>query len=116
MTRFCLIAAFAVLSAAPAVAPAQTVDSAVSKALPEPKIQPPLELKEVFAKQTATGHFVPNSMPIMQRKPRLVRAFRQLSDAVFEDEPMRSPKSTSRATAGSLAGAILEPHAFGERS
>ncbi len=44
------------------------------------------ELKAVFDKQKAGGHFVPNSMLIMQRKPKLVKAFRQLSEAVFDPE------------------------------
>lgn len=44
------------------------------------------ELKEVFAKQQASGHFVANSLLIMQRKPRLVTAIRQLSAAVFDPQ------------------------------
>lgn len=42
------------------------------------------ELKEVFAKQQAAGHFVPNSLLIMQRRPKLVTSIRQLSAAVFD--------------------------------
>ena len=42
------------------------------------------ELKDIFARQQASGHFVPNSQLIMQRKPGLVKAIRQLSAAVFD--------------------------------
>ena len=44
------------------------------------------ELAELFARQQASGHFVPNSVLIMQRKPKLVKAFRQLSEAVFDPD------------------------------
>lgn len=44
------------------------------------------ELKEVFAKQQAANGFVPNSMLVMQRRPKLVKAFRELSAAVFDPD------------------------------
>lgn len=57
----------------------------ISRLMPLPIDHVP-ELKEVFAKQQASGHFVPNSLLIMQRKPKLVTAIRQLSAAVFDSE------------------------------
>jgi alkylhydroperoxidase family enzyme len=44
------------------------------------------ELKEIFDKQQAAQGFVPNSMLVMQRRPKLVKAFRALSAAVFDPE------------------------------
>lgn len=44
------------------------------------------ELKEMFEKQKASGHYVPNSQLIMQRRPKLVQAMRQLSAAVFDPQ------------------------------
>jgi hypothetical protein len=44
------------------------------------------ELREIFSKQQASGHYVANSQLIMQRRPRLVKALRQLSAAVFDPE------------------------------
>jgi len=44
------------------------------------------ELRETFVKQQASGHFVANSLLIMQRRPKLVTAIRQLSAAVFDPE------------------------------
>lgn len=44
------------------------------------------ELTEIFEKHQAAGNFVPNSQLIMQRKPKLVKAFRQMSAAVFDPE------------------------------
>ncbi len=44
------------------------------------------ELTEIPEKHQAAGHFVPNSQLIMQRKPKLVKAFRQMSAAVFDPE------------------------------
>jgi len=45
-----------------------------------------VELKEVFEGAAKSMGFVPNSMLIMQRKPKLVKAIRQLSAAVFDPE------------------------------
>ena len=44
------------------------------------------ELKDEFAGAARSMGFVPNSMLIMQRKPRLVKAMRQLSAAVFDPD------------------------------
>jgi len=44
------------------------------------------ELKDVFDSTARNMGFVPNSMLIMQRKPKLVKAIRQLSVAVFDPE------------------------------
>lgn len=45
-----------------------------------------VELKDEFASAAKSMGFVPNSMLIMQRKPKLVKAMRQLSIAVFDPE------------------------------
>lgn len=44
------------------------------------------ELKDEFATTAKSMGFIPNSMLIMQRKPKLVKAMRQLSIAVFDPE------------------------------
>lgn len=44
------------------------------------------ELKDVFESYVRALGFVPNSVLIMQRKPRLVRALAQLSAAVWDPE------------------------------
>ena len=44
------------------------------------------ELKDVFESTAKSMGFVPNSTLIMQRKPKLVKALRQLSMAVFDPE------------------------------
>lgn len=44
------------------------------------------ELTEIFEKTRQSGHFVPNSQLIMQRRPKLVKAMRQLSAAVMDPE------------------------------
>lgn len=44
------------------------------------------ELDELFAQHQKSGHFVPNSQLILQRKPKIVRALRALSAAVFDPE------------------------------
>ena len=44
------------------------------------------ELKEAFESSAKSFGFVPNSLLIMQRKPKLVKAIRQLSAAVFDAE------------------------------
>jgi uncharacterized peroxidase-related enzyme len=49
-------------------------------------LPPDPQLKEVFAGYERSLGFVPNSMLIMQRKPRLVRAFSQLLSAIWDPE------------------------------
>ena len=44
------------------------------------------ELKEMFEKMQSSGHFVPNSQLILQRKPAIVRAMRALNAAVFDPQ------------------------------
>jgi hypothetical protein len=44
------------------------------------------ELKDVFDQIKASGHYIPNSQLILQRKPKIVRAIRALSSAVFDPE------------------------------
>ena len=44
------------------------------------------ELKDVFESTAKSMGFVPNITLIMQRKPQLVKALRQLSMAVFDPE------------------------------
>ena len=44
------------------------------------------ELDDVFDQYKASGHFIPNSQLILQRKPKIVRALRALSSAVFDPE------------------------------
>ncbi len=44
------------------------------------------ELNDVFQQHQASGHYVPNSQLILQRKPKIVRAIRALSSAVFDPE------------------------------
>jgi hypothetical protein len=44
------------------------------------------ELKEVFEKMQASGHFIPNSQLILQRKPKILKALRGLNSAVFDPE------------------------------
>ena len=44
------------------------------------------ELAEIFEQMKRSGHFVPNSQLILQRRPKLVKAIRQLSAAVFDPE------------------------------
>lgn len=56
---------------------------------PEPRLAPlPLapELKELEQSFGKSLGFVPNSALIMQRKPKLVRAFTQLSAAVWDPQ------------------------------
>ena len=57
---------------------------------PAPRLAPlPLDhnpaLKEAFADSIKSLGFVPNSMLIMQRKPKILSAFRQLSAAINAD-------------------------------
>lgn len=44
------------------------------------------ELTEIFRKQQASGHFVANSQLILQRKPKIVLAWRQLQAAIFDPD------------------------------
>jgi len=44
------------------------------------------ELNEIFEKIKASGHYIPNSQLILQRKPKIVRALRALNAAVFDPE------------------------------
>lgn len=44
------------------------------------------ELNDVFEQYRRSGHFVPNSQLILQRKPKIVRALRALNAAVFDPE------------------------------
>ena len=44
------------------------------------------ELAPIFRKMQESGTYVPNSQLIMQRKPQLVKAIRQLAAAVFDPE------------------------------
>ena len=42
------------------------------------------ELDDVMKQYQASGHYVPNSQLILQRKPAIVRALRALGTAVFD--------------------------------
>lgn len=44
------------------------------------------ELKEIFEQTKASGHYIPNSQLILQRKPKILRALRALSGAVFDPQ------------------------------
>ena len=44
------------------------------------------ELNEIFEKIKTSGHYIPNSQLILQRKPKIVRALRALNAAVFDPE------------------------------
>ena len=44
------------------------------------------ELTEVFEQMKASGHYIPNSQLILQRKPKIVRAIRALNSAVFDPQ------------------------------
>lgn len=59
--------------------------------MPEPRLKPlPAEtnpgLKDAFQNYVKVLGFVPNSVLIMQRKPKLVRALSQLASAVWDPE------------------------------
>jgi len=61
------------------------------KAKPSPRLAPlPVgqvpELKENFEFSMKSLGFIPNSMLIMQRKPKLVKAFSQLSQAIWDPQ------------------------------
>lgn len=58
---------------------------------PEPRLAPlppdhTPQLTELFASYARRGDYIPNSMLIMQRSPRLAQAFAQLAAAVFDPE------------------------------
>lgn len=42
------------------------------------------EVADIFEKIKATGHYIPNSQLILQRKPAILRALRGLSAAVMD--------------------------------
>lgn len=44
------------------------------------------ELSELFDHMKASGHYIPNSQLILQRKPKILRALRALSSAVFDPQ------------------------------
>jgi hypothetical protein len=44
------------------------------------------ELNDVFDQIEASGHYIPNSLLILQRKPKIVRALRALGTAVFDPQ------------------------------
>jgi len=44
------------------------------------------ELNDMFDQMKKSGHFVPNSHLILQRKPQISRAVRALSSAVFDPQ------------------------------
>lgn len=44
------------------------------------------EVAEIFEKISATGHYIPNSQLILQRKPAILKALRGLSAAVMDPE------------------------------
>ncbi len=43
-------------------------------------------MTDVFENIRASGHYIPNSQLILQRKPKILRAIRALSSAVFDPE------------------------------
>ena len=44
------------------------------------------ELNDIFDQMKASGHTIPNSQLILQRKPKIVRALRALNSAVFDPQ------------------------------
>ena len=44
------------------------------------------ELNDMFDKIRASGHYIPNSQLILQRKPKILRAVRALNGAVFDPQ------------------------------
>jgi hypothetical protein len=44
------------------------------------------ELNDIFDHMKASGHYIPNSQLILQRKPKIVRALRALNAAVFDPQ------------------------------
>jgi uncharacterized peroxidase-related enzyme len=61
------------------------------KTLPEPRLAPlppdhDPELKEIFADYAKRGSYIPNSMLIMQRKPKLALTLTAFHSAIFDPE------------------------------
>jgi uncharacterized peroxidase-related enzyme len=59
--------------------------------MPKPRLAPlspdhTPELADLFARYEKTNGYIPNSMLIMQRKPKLAKAFAQLTPAIFDPE------------------------------
>lgn len=44
------------------------------------------EVTDIFDRIKATGHYIPNSQLILQRKPAILRALRGLSAAVMDPQ------------------------------
>lgn len=44
------------------------------------------EVNDIFEAIKASGHYIPNSQLILQRKPKILRALRALSGAVFDPQ------------------------------
>lgn len=44
------------------------------------------EVADIFDRIKATGHYIPNSQLILQRKPAILRALRGLSAAVMDPQ------------------------------
>jgi len=44
------------------------------------------ELNDMFEQIRASGHYIPNSQLILQRKPKILRAVRALNGAVFDPQ------------------------------
>jgi len=44
------------------------------------------ELNEIFDKLKKSGHYIPNSQLILQRKPKILRAIRALNAAVYDPQ------------------------------
>ncbi len=53
------------------------------------------EVADIFEKIKATGHYIPNSQLILQRKPAILKALRGLSAAVM-DPKGEVPLATKR--------------------
>jgi hypothetical protein len=44
------------------------------------------EVNDIFEQIKASGHYIPNSQLILQRKPKILRAMRALNSAVFDPQ------------------------------
>jgi len=44
------------------------------------------EVNDIFEQIKASGHYMPNSQLILQRKPKILRAMRALNSAVFDPQ------------------------------
>lgn len=44
------------------------------------------EVRDIFESIKGSGHYIPNSQLILQRKPKILRALRALSSAVFDPQ------------------------------